>query len=89
LDIFKDWVDDNNIELSNTRYMTTDRGYIISYVYISFGMIAPGEVDLDLIRNYGEYESLGYNCEVEYFYQNGNSPSAKMVVCHNKYNRDL
>lgn len=60
--------------------------------YISFGMINSDSTNVDLIRNYYEFESLevlkerfeslGYNCQVDYFYQRGNSPSARMSVYH-------
>jgi len=60
--------------------------------YISFGMINSDSTNVDLIRNYYEFESLeilkerfeslGYNCQVDYFYQHGNSPSARMSVYH-------
>jgi serine/threonine protein kinase HipA of HipAB toxin-antitoxin module len=60
--------------------------------YISFGMINSDSTNVDLIRNYYEFESLevlkerfeslGYNCQVDYFYQYGNSPSARMSVYH-------
>lgn len=97
LDIFKDWVDDRNIDMVNVP-MSFKRGYFIRHnnpentyltFYISFGIINLDN-NLDLVRNYNEFESLellkdrfislGYGCKLDYFYQHGNSPSAMLSV---------